>query len=69
MFINNIQNNDKYFYLCNAFVSKYLEKKGFPVLSRKDNVFVFSRTKKLQEVVDNMPFYLKLFEKVGDING
>ncbi len=66
MFIKNLRVDETRFYYCNNLVGKYLERKGFPMVAREKNKMVFSKTKKLQEVLDNMPFYIKLLEKAGD---
>ena len=56
-------------YQCSIIVGKYLIKKGIPLLSQNDNYMVFARTKKLQEALDNTPFYLKILIKGGVVNG
>ena len=68
MFIKNLKKDESRFYYCNSLVGKYLEKKGFPILSKVDGKIVFSKTKKLQKVLDTMPFYIKMIEKVGEKN-
>ena len=69
MFIKNLRVDETRFYYCNNLFVKYLERKGFSIVAREKNKMVFSRTKKLQEVLDKMPFYIKLLEKAGDKNG
>ena len=66
MFIKNLKKDEKHFYYCNNLLSKYLEKKGCPILSKENGKTIFSKTEKLQKVLDTMPFYIKILEKVGD---
>lgn len=68
MFIKNLKKDEIRFYYCNNLVGRYLEKKGFPVLSRIEGQMIFSKTEKLQKVLDTMPFYIKMLGKVGDKN-
>lgn len=65
MFISNLEiENDKY-YVCGKMIGKYLIKQGLPLLSRKDNKMVFSKTEELQKVISEMPFLLKILVKRG----
>lgn len=66
MFISNLNKNDSRFYYCNKYIGKYLERKGFPILSRQGDLLIFSKTKELQKAITSMPFYIKMFEKVGE---
>ena len=56
-------------YKCGQLVGKYLIKQGIPLLSQQDNYMVFSKTKRLQKALDDMPFYLKILVKGGVIDG
>lgn len=57
-------------YKCGQLVGKYLIKQGIPLLSQQDDyTMVFSKTKRLQKALDDMPFYLKILVKGGVING
>lgn len=70
MFISNFKSVDTIkYYTCNNVIGKYLTKRGIPLLSRVDNKMIFVKTNKLQEALDKMPFYLKIFAKAGDSNG
>ncbi len=66
MFIRNIKDlNVEKHYICNKTIGNYLVKNGIPLLSRIDDKMVFVKTNKLQEVLNSMPFYIKLFGKGG----
>lgn len=70
MYIRNIEKIDnKRLYKCGKIVGKYLEKKGMPLISKKDNQWIFSNTKALKKVISEMPLYMSILVKVGVING
>lgn len=69
MYISNINNTYRRFYMCGKTVGNYLIKKGIPLLSREEDTMIFSKTKELQRVIDTMPLYLKILVKVGVVNG
>ena len=69
MYISNIEGVKTKRYECGRTIGKYLMKSGIPLLSSKEKQLVFANTKKLQEALNSMPFYLKLLVKVGVING
>lgn len=58
--------NNKRYYKCNIIIGRYLIKKNIPLLSRIDNTMVFVKTKRLKDILDNMPFYLHIFRKKDD---
>lgn len=45
---------------CNKVVANYLQKNGVPLLSVKDNKYFFIENNRLKEVLDNMPFWMKI---------
>ena len=40
-----------------------------PLISKKDNQWIFSNTKALKKVISEMPLYMSILVKVGVING
>ena len=69
MYISNPNDLKKQYYQCSKIIGKYLIKQGIPLLSIKDNKMIFSKTKRLQKAIDNMPFYLQVLIKVGVVDG
>lgn len=51
-------------YKCNAKLGKYLSLNGCPVLSKSDDgkIFYFTRTERLEELLDSLPLRLKIFK-------
>jgi tRNA nucleotidyltransferase (CCA-adding enzyme) len=51
-------------YKCNKRIGKYLEKHGFPVLGKvkETDEYYFAKTQQLNEKLENLPFWLKLFQ-------
>lgn len=50
-------------YKCNKRIAQYLiNQHKIPLLSQKDGVFYFTRTDKLQNIIDNLPLWLKIFK-------
>lgn len=64
MFISNVEKVSDYF-VCGKIIGDYVLEHGIPLLSRKGNKYYFKKTKVLKEVIDDMPFYLKIFIKRG----
>jgi len=48
----------------NIILGNYLVKNGFPLLQKNKNTMVFSETKALSEMIDNLPIHIKLLGKV-----
>jgi hypothetical protein len=46
----------------NSIIGKYIINKGVPVVSIENGKYLFTDTNKLQEVVQSLPFYLKIFK-------
>lgn len=69
MYVSNAEYIKSKRYECGKLVGKYLIKRGFPLLSQRKKVMIFSKTRKLQEAINTMPFYLRILVKVGVING
>lgn len=69
MYISNTNDLKNKYYECSSLIGKYLIKKGIPLLSLNGKKMVFSKTKRLQKVIDNMPFYLQVLIKVGVVDG
>lgn len=69
MYISNIDNTNKKYYECGKVIGNYLIKAGIPMLSNKDGIMIFAKTKKLQKAINEMPFLLQLLVKGGVING
>ena len=63
MYIVNLEGLEAQTYSCNSFIGKWLQdEKSIPVLNiDKDNVWHFSKTPLLEEVLEQLPFILKLF--------
>lgn len=63
MFVINVDElPEEKLYRCNGVVCQWLKEKNFPVLgkSKKTGEFVFSKTELLLEVLETMPFYLRI---------
>ena len=60
MFITNCNSTYLNTYLCKKAVAKYLMNKGFPLLSRKDNVYIFTNTESLQKALSDAPIWIKI---------
>ena len=60
MYIKNSEQL-KEVYRCNGVIAKYLMVDcSIPLLSREGRIFVFSDTPVLKEVLENLPFWLKI---------
>lgn len=63
MFITNpetLPNN--VLFKCNKKLANYLVKKHkIPILSCQDNEYYFSKTEQLNNIIDNLPLFVKLF--------
>ena len=62
MYIKNIDSSPPLsnLYECNKKTADYLIVHEIPLLSKKDGVFYFSKTDKLQAVISKIPWYLKI---------
>jgi hypothetical protein len=47
-------------YWCNGLISNWLLEKGFPLLCKDGRKFGFAKTELLEEILLNIPFYLKV---------
>lgn len=65
MFVRNIDSL-KHVYSCNTILGKYIEKQGQPVLGKHGKIYYFARTKKLNDILSNLPFHLKLIKEAGE---
>ena len=66
MFIQNshmLENNPN-FYKCKKNIGKYLERNGFPVLSKTtdDEYYYFTNNNQLTKAIEKMPFWLRIFK-------
>ena len=62
MYIENIDDiNNKI--MCNEVFSKYLLKNGASLLGKKENIFYFSNTKRVKDLISNAPLNIKVFGK------
>lgn len=68
MFIRNIEDTNKEHFECNGVIGNYLIKREIPLLARRGNTFIFSKTGELKETINAMPWYLKLLMKGGGNN-
>ena len=48
----------------NLILGQYLVKNGLPLLQKRDKLMIFSKTKKFDEIVDNLPVRIKLLGRV-----
>lgn len=63
MFIKNLQGLNVPIYRCNSFIGKYLvNERSIPLLSIEDSKWCFAKTALLDEVIESMPFYLKVLD-------
>jgi len=63
MFVTNPISLSNTFKTTSQSVKDYLIKNDVPLLSDQEGIFYFSNTKKLQEVLDNLPSTLRGGEK------
>ena len=60
MYIKDLHNINIPTFKCNSVIGNWLVKeKSIPVLSKSKNVWIFSKTPLLDEVLESMPLYLK----------
>jgi hypothetical protein len=61
MYINNPKdlNPDTYIIVTRS-MSEYLVGKGFPILSRENNKYYFSKTPEVQQAIKSTPVWLKV---------
>ena len=45
----------------NKILGNYLAKNGFPLLQRDENKMIFSKTKNLEQALEQLPLSIKLF--------
>jgi len=65
MFIKNIKGLKIPIYSCNMIVGDYLIKeKSMPLLSIENSRYLFAETDLLKEVLEKMPFYLKILKNL-----
>ena len=72
MFISNYEKiSDTKVYLCGKMMADFLIKEGFSLLSYDNDKkkYIFARTKRLDKILNHLPFKLKILKKVGVING
>lgn len=69
MFIRNIKDVKSKTYVCGKTLGNFLIKNGIPLLGRSDDLMIFAQTKELQQVLSNLPVFLKILRGVGVING
>jgi len=50
----------------NYILGKYLVKHGLPLLQTQDNKMVFSKTNRLEEIMNDLPISLKLFGRANE---
>lgn len=63
MFIKNIKGLNIPIYSCNFLIANYLIKeKSIPLLSMNGSKYLFAETDLLKEVLEGMPFYLKVLD-------
>ena len=60
--INNPKGLDTY--VCSKPVSKYLLERNLPLLGAENGKYYFANTELLKEVLEFMPFWLKLMDKI-----
>jgi hypothetical protein len=64
MFIRNLNGSTIPIYSCNNILGEYLvNQKSIPVLSIENGKWLFSKTHLLEEVLNGLPFYMKIIEK------
>jgi len=59
MYILNPTSISNTFKTKSKIVKDYLVKNNIPLLSNQEGFFYFSKTKKLQEALDNLPIHLR----------
>lgn len=62
MYVTNVDSLPQHkLYRCNGVVAAWLKEKNFPVLGKSETgEFVFAKTELLLEVLETMPFYIKI---------
>jgi len=48
----------------NNILGKYLVKNGFPLLKKRGNLMGFSKTKALDETINNLPVHIRLLGRI-----
>jgi hypothetical protein len=51
-------------YKCYKPVANYLIKNEIPLLSQDGGIFIFAKSPKFEQVLAEMPWYLKIYKKV-----
>ena len=63
MYIDNLHKMNIPVFRCNPIIGNWLVKdKSIPVLSKDKNVWSFSKTPLLDEILESMPIYLKALQ-------
>jgi len=70
MYVKNVgekKDKEKFFYCIKVLGNWLIYKAHLPLFGRtKDDMYIFARTEKLQEALDEAPFYLKA---INDLKG
>ena len=62
MFIKNVESIQSPIFICNKILGKYLiNHNKIPILSIKDNKYIFAETQHLKEALNSLPFLMKIF--------
>jgi hypothetical protein len=63
MYIRDLHNTNIPIFKCNSVIGNWLvREKSIPVLNKNKNVWSFSKTSLLEEILESMPLYLKALQ-------
>lgn len=66
MYIRNLSSTSIPAFECGACLANYLIRNSLPLLSQKDKSYYFAETKELRDLLDHVPFYIKLAERINN---
>jgi len=69
MYLLNPEDFKGKMYCCKRKIANYIIKKEIPLLSFKNDIYYFAMTQELEEVLKNMPWYLRLFNREVSMDG